>query len=212
MLPISKEFGHGGTGLYDGTLAKLLAEAQGIKIAVVAGAASGKVNIAAIRQEDTILSALYLAGAGTAVTDVSDVASTTTISSVLAAGTLTLAAVVQNDTAVVHSKTYTFKTKTSLSGATYQVKVGIDDAASAANLAAAINQFDGTVVSAVAVGAVVTVTAKAEGTGPNAYTLVGGAHITAGAATLAGGTTTGGVEFGVSTAGGKVVVFYVNKQ
>jgi len=214
MLPISKEFGHGGTGLYDGTLKALLTEAQGLKVALVAGAASGKLNIAALRPEDTIKVALHLVGAGTAVTDVVDITSTTTISTVFASGTVTFASAVAADTVTLRGKVYTFRAAPSIKAATYEVALGTGNVTPAANLAAAINIREAGVLNAVAANDVVTITALAEGVGPNAYTLasINGTRLAVSGATLTGGTATGGIDAGVSTASGKVLVLYANKQ
>ena len=57
-----------------------------------------------------------------------------------------------------------------------------------------------------------TATAVAEGTAPNAYTIVGGTNGTASGATLAGGTATGGISISSSTASAKVLVIWSNKQ
>lgn len=67
LTPINLQtFAKGGSGLSDGTLASAIKELQGLTISPVAGAAAGvKMNIAAIREEDTILAALVQGGVTT---------------------------------------------------------------------------------------------------------------------------------------------------
>jgi phage tail sheath gpL-like len=105
---------------------------------------------------------------------------------VAAAGTLTLTAVVNNDTCVVGTQTFT--AKTSPSGAN-QYAVGMSDTATATNLAAAINAHTALsgALTATAALTVVTVTAKDRGSIGNMVTLTGSAHIAASASTLVGG-------------------------
>lgn len=210
---ISPEFGHGGSGLSDNSLKRILAELQGVTLSVLAGAGSGvKMNLAAIRTQDKLVGVLELVGAGTTVTDVTDRLSATTIADCRAVGTLTLAGLVAGDTAVVRGKTYTFKAAPSIDGATIEVALGADATAAAANLAAAINLHDGALLVAESSLGVVTIHAVAEGTAGNAYTIVGGTHVTASGATLSGGTVTGGISISAATTGSKVLVLWINKS
>lgn len=204
-----KDIGKGGTGeggQGSNTVYSTLKELQGLKVSLVAGAAANtKINIAAIRAEDTIVSAINN-NAGT----LTDITADVSIADVRASGTLTLASVVANDTAVVAGVTFTAKAAvTNLQ----HFLVGVDNDTTAANLAAAINKYFKNMdnkVTATAAAAVVTVVATAEGTGPNAYTLVGGAHITASGAVLSGGTTTGGIKSTSVT--NQVLLVWFNKR
>lgn len=208
-----KGLGSGGAGVAD-ALPKILKELQGLKFAVLDGAAANtKIDLAAIRQEDTIALCLQLADAGGAT----DRTGVTTISSVKASGTLTMATVVNGNTAQVRGVTYTFRT-TPVAGVLTDVQLAGTNADNAANLAAAINAYElrqnaGPRVVASANAAVVTITAVAEGTAPNAFTLVGTAStITASAATLTGGTDTGGISINAATTASKVLLVWFDKQ
>jgi phage tail sheath gpL-like len=218
---ISSQFGKGGSHLTDGGLKGILTEVQGLTVNVVTGAGSGvKMNLAALRTEDTLVSVLELVGAGTTVTDVVDRTSIATIAETKATGTVTCASVANNDTATVNAKVYTFKTtltdlENEVGGSAYEVLIGASDTASAANLAAAINVRDGATVSATSALGVVTVKSVADGTTGNAYTLVssnGTRLAVSGAGTLTGGTATGGLSVSTSTATSKLVVVWMNKQ
>jgi subtilisin family serine protease len=105
-----------------------------------------------------------------------------------ASGTLTLASVVATDSAVVNGVTFT---AVAANATSVQFDVGLDDTATAANLAGAINASANAAIAGILTasssGAVVTVTAVVPGTAGNSLTLVGGTHITASGATLAGG-------------------------
>lgn len=200
MLESLASIGQGGSGLAGtapGSVFAAFKEMQGLKISLLAGAGAGvKNNLAAIRPEDTIVAALNN-NAGT-ITDVSFV------SGVKASGTLTFASAVNTDTFVVNGVTFTIKTAP-VAGVMTDVAVGATNALMAAYAAAAINAFFGATdasVTATAAAAVVTVTAAVTGTAPNSYTLVGGARITASAATLASGTLDAGTTISPVTASG----------
>ena len=200
MLQSIANVGPGGAGISgkdDGSIFAALKELQGLKIALLAGASAGvKNNLAAIRPEDTIVAALNN-NAGT-VTDVSFV------QGVKASGTLTFASAVNTDTFVVNGVTFTIKTAP-VAGVYTDVAVGATNALMATLAAAAINAFFGATdasVTATAAAAVVTVTAAVSGTAPNSYTLVGGARITASAATLASGTADAGTTISPVVASG----------
>lgn len=204
--------GSGGAGLAD-ALPKILKELQGLKFSVLSGAASNtKIDVAALRPEDTILMALQLADAGAAT----DRTASTTIAPVKATGTLTIATAVNGNTATVRGVVYTFRT-TPTPGVLTDVALGGSNAANAANLAAAINYYEsrqnaGAQVVASANAAVVTITAVAEGTGGNSIALVGTAStITASGATLAGGTSTGGILISAATTSSKVLLVWFDK-
>jgi hypothetical protein len=214
LKSISSQLGKGGTGLSDGQLKDILTELQGLTVSVVAGTtADTKINLAAIRKQDTIISVIQHVGAGTAVTDLADVTSTTTIAETHATGTVTCASVAAADTVTVRGKVYTFRVTPSASAHTTEVAIGGSDNASAANLAAAINAND-TALVAVAAANVVTLTANADGTAGNAYTLAtsNNTRLAKSGATLAGGTATGGILNSQSTASSKLVVTWFNKS
>lgn len=105
---------------------------------------------------------------------------------VAASATLTLASVVANDTCVVGTQTFTAKASPSTAN---QFLVGADDSATATSLAAKIAAHASLadVVTASAVGAVVTVSCTKLGLIGNMITLTGSADITANHATLVGG-------------------------
>lgn len=204
--------GIGGAGL-DKVVAAVK-ELQGLKIAVLAGAAADtKINVAAIRAEDTILSMLQFTVGGGNLTAIVDRTGTASITDLRASGTLTLGTVVAGNTATVRGKVYTFRAAPEeLGTSTYEVALGADAAAAAANLAAKINQVDPGALIASANSNVVTVKAILEGTAGNAFTLVGGTNVTASAATLENGTATGGVQNSVSTSGHVVLLAWFDKR
>ncbi len=111
----------------------------------------------------------------------------TKINAVKATGTITLSSHVANDIVTVNGIAFTCKT----SGATgNEYNVGVDDTATAVNLAAALNAnttLDGMIVATSALG-VVTVTALVPGELGNAVTLAISAHGSVSAARMAGGT------------------------
>lgn len=179
------------------SLVSALNEVRGLTVSLIAGASGGtKMNLPAIRREDTILKALNN-NAGT-VTDVSFV------EGAKATGTLTFASAIANDTFVVNSVTFTIKAAP-VAGVLTDLFVLSTNTLQAQAAAAAINAYFGYtsgVVTAVAVGAVVTITATASGTAANSYTTVGGARITAGGATMAGGTADAGITISDTRATG----------
>lgn len=179
------------------SLAAALQEVQGLTFSMLGSSGAGVKNaLAAIRSEDTILAAINN-NAGT----LTNLAFT---QGVKATGTLTFAAAVNTDTFVVNGVTFNIKTSP-VSGVLTDVAVGASNNAMATLAAAAINAYfgatDGSVTASAATN-VVTITASASGTGPNSYTTVGGAHITAGAATLAGGTADAGITISDTRASG----------
>ncbi len=117
---------------------------------------------------------------------------------VAASGTLTLASVAADETAVIGGVTFT--AKASPSGEAQFDQSG-DDTADAASLAAKINAHStlSKVVSASSALGVVTITALQKGIIGNFITIVGDTGITASAATLANGT--GGAQDAAETIG-----------
>ena len=198
--------GIGGAGIHD-RLPKILKELQGFTTTLVAGAvANTKIDVAALRSEDTILAALKF---DTGVP--SDVLGTLTVEDVRASGTLTLSGVVADDTAVVNGKTYTFKA--SANALRREVTVGGSDTITATNLKNKINEVEanGSVVASSS-GAVVTIKAKAEGTGGNSIALGATTHVTRSGATLTGGTATGGFKLSADSTGTNVLLLWFNKK
>lgn len=198
--------GKGGSGIPD-QIPAALKELQGLTVTLVDGATSGtKINVAAMRSEDTILSIIeHIAGVPT-----NDRASIATIADVRASGTLTVGSPSAGATFVVGGITYTLRA--SADPLLNEVTIGANAAGTAANIAAKVNQNDPTRIIATSNSNVVTFRAVAEGTGPNAYTLVGSTGLTASGATLSGGTTTGGFSLSSSTASNKLVVTWFNKR
>lgn len=201
----------GGAGIPD-RLPKVLKELQGLKISKVSGAAQdAKINLAAIRSRDTIISVLEFTKTAGNVTGITDRTGVTSIADVRASGTLTLGTVVANNTAQVNGKTYTFKVSPAENS--LEVALGANAGEAAANLAARINAVDGyNTVIASANSNVVTVRAVAEGTSGNSITLVGGTNVTASGATLSGGTATGGISLSVATTDSDIVVVWYDKD
>lgn len=188
-------------------LAAVLTELQGLKFTVVDGAAAGtKMNVAAMRAEDTIHLALKLDDVWAAPTD--DKANIT-IQPTKASGTITIAGnPVADETVTVNGVVYTWKAAGALTDRRHVKITAGDNTAMAAALAAAINGYEnrvetaltgdanhsGTIVATSALG-VVTVTAVADGTAGNSITLVeASTNVTVSGATLAGGTATGGIK------------------
>lgn len=185
---VSTQLGKGGSGIPD-NLPNIVRELAGLSVAVVAGATAGTaMNVAAMRQEDTILSAIaVLDAAGSANTGVNDAANCT-IQSTRATGTLTVASVIDGSSAIVNGFTYTFKDVPTALG--HVLRTAGNNNANAAALAAAITSYEsrytGTgyvaAVTAVAVSAVVTVSSAVDGLG-NGVVLTGTATVLAAAGT-----------------------------
>lgn len=202
----------GGVGV--GSVQALIRELQGLNVSLLAGGSAGaKLNLAAIRQEDTIIAA-FNNNAGT----LTDVTGTMSIASVRASGTVTAAGNTAGDTVSINGLTYTLVANDATVGELdfSKVKVGASVSACASNLAAAVNareaqRIGGTTVSASVDGAVVTITADVEGTAGNAYALVEtGSSFTISGATLSGGTATGGVRSSGVT--NQIILFWFNKR
>lgn len=197
--------------LTEPNLHSILRELQSLKITPVAGAgaANTKINIAAIRQEDTIVSVIGLEG-GNFV----DRTSVTTIANTKATGTITVGTEAAGDTVTVAGTVYT--ARDTLTGTGNEFLIAALPADTAVNLAAAINYAEDRATNAVRATAatnVVTVTAVADGTAGNALTLAEtGSSFTVSGATLAGGTATGGILINADTTGEQLLVFWYNKQ
>lgn len=171
LQTLSTQLGKGGAGIPD-QIPAALKELQGLRVNLVAGAAAGtKMDIAAMRLEDTILSVLAF-NAGVP----SDDTANCTIQATRASGTITGSVGLPNDggTVVVNGVTYTYKTSPT---ALTHVKIGATFAATGDTLATVINNYENRYtgasygmnapgVYAVSNGAgVVTVYSKADGAG-----------------------------------------------
>lgn len=221
---IAATFGQGGSG-FSSTLRKVLVELQGLRIAVVAGAAAGtKMNVAAMRAEDTILAAL-VEDTTSGVTSGDDAANIT-VQSTSASGTITCSSVDDGDAVNVDGKTFTFRTTPDED---YEVAIGADNTASAANLVKQINsyqtRYEGTterkakVIATSALG-VVTLNVNPEnpavsGAAGNAIVLTstdGTDLAVTGSGTLTGGTDTGGIKSTTNLTGKSLLLFWYNKR
>lgn len=209
--PVIGPGGSGFQGVGSNSAAGVLTELQGLSIELLAGAgADTKIDVAAIRQEDTILKALNN-NAGT----ITDITSSMSINSVKATGTLTASTIIAGSECSVAGKSYVFQAGAPVKYG--EVQVGADDDESITNLAAAITAYENSVgrggaqVTASPATTVCTITAVADGTSGNALGLTteDGTIVVSGA-TLAGGTGTGGVQStGVTN---QVILFWYNKQ
>lgn len=194
---------------------KVVAELRGLTFNLVTGAAADTaIAIPGFENEDTVVKVLNL-------TDLTE-QDITHVSSGdrRAKGTLTIGVVVNDETVAVRGKTYTFKDMKE--GIATNVGPGIipfesdpsgavDEDAIAARLAKVIMSSDSLLVASAA-GPVVTVRARTEGTGGNAYTLTVGAHVTRSGANFTGGSATNGILISDSTAAKKLLVIWYNKQ
>lgn len=172
---------HSASTIHPSDTQQAIRELQGLRMSVVAGTTAGtKMNIAAMRPEDTIVS----------VCDnpptIADDAANCTPSSNRATGTLTVAAATEADTCVVNGVTYTFKT-TPTQATHVKVTVG-NNTTMATALAATINayecrrlstgNFNTPTVTATSNAAVVTVSSAAVGTGSGPVVTEAGSEIT----------------------------------
>jgi hypothetical protein len=195
-----------------GDLVKVLAELQGLTFSLVGGQTAGTAHtLAALRQEDTLVAVLNN-NAGT----ITDIKANITIVDCHASGTVTAASAAAADTVTVDGRVYTAIANLAVPANDLQFSVGANDTACAANLAAAINLGERrdpvSSVTAVAVGAVVTITARAEGTGGNAIALAtsNNTRLAKSGTTLAGGTATG--SFKSSSTTNQVLMLWFNKN
>jgi len=212
-LGTNANMGDGGQGFHgDGpnSAEALIKELQGLNVELLAGAAADtKIDVAAIRSEDTVLKALNN-NAGT----ITDITSTISINALAASGTLQCGTVTAGETVQVNGATYTFQVAAATTH--LQVQIGASATISATNLKNAINLYENRIgagpapIVATSTTDTVTVTATTEGTAGNAIATVGDTNITAGAATLAGGTATGGIQStGITN---QVILFWYNKN
>lgn len=158
-------------------------ELQGLSFTPVAGAAAGtKMNVAALRLEDT----LAFVGQGTSGTFVDDTANCT-IQDTRASGTVTFATAVDGNTFAVNGTTYTVKT---VPAAVNDILLTGTDAQMATRAAAAVNAYEarpfdanglprnpGVVASSTGASGVLTFKSLADGAG-NAPAVSNSAHAT----------------------------------
>lgn len=188
---------------------KIIRELQGLTISVVAGAVAGtKMNIPAMRPEDTILAVIV-----PSATVPADDKANCTIQALKSSGTLTFAAAVNNDSFVVDGVTYTVKAAPT---APTHILLGGTDAQMAAKAVTAINNYNARYVGGVgssngynnpsvyaeATGAVVTITAIAEGAGSAPVVASSGATL----AVAGSGTTSATVTAATAVADNTVTI------
>lgn len=196
-------------------------ELQGYTVTLLAGAAiDTKIDVAAIREEDTILSVIHNT-AGT----LADLTSEAYVFDIKATGTAALASLVAGDQVVISGKIFQAVTGTTPgnggegSAGTWYFGIGANDTESGENLAAVVNHRFGLIpggVTATESTGTVTLKAVQEGTVGNAITLTestSGARITLSAATLTGGTNTGGIALDTTdTTGDQLLVSWYNRK
>lgn len=221
LKAVSTSAGRGAAGSAD--VADAVRELQGVRQDVATGAAANtKINVAAMRQGDHIVSAIAHTDAGGA--PVNDAANLT-IQDTHATGTITVAAVADGDAVNVNGTTFTFKTSPTLAN---HVKIGVVPAdvpatntLNALNLSKAINgypfRYGGAQVkrvTATPAAAVVTVRAVVDSTAGNAYVLTSTTGVrlaVSGAGTLTGGTATGGIKSTTNLTGKTLVILWIKK-
>lgn len=214
-LEQNTQLGVGGAGMQGnapGSVAAMVKELQGFSVSLLAGAAANTtIPLAAIRKEDTVISALNNS-AGT----LTDITANISINSVNASGTVTAGTVVAGDTVTIAGLTYTLVSNPTViaAGDYSKVKVGASATEAATNLAAAVNAREGSrtaLVIATSAVAVVTITAVAEGVAGNSIALTEvGTTFTVSGAVLAGGTATGGIKSTSVT--NQVILYWFNKK
>ncbi len=197
-------------------------ELQGYTKSLLAGnSVDTKIDLAAIRAEDTIVSVLH-STAGVLV----DLTVEASVSDIRANGTITLVSVVEDDTVTVAGQVFQALTGDAFGANSgrantgiFYFGIGVSDTESAVNLAAAINEYFGLQangVSATNLAGVVTVTSTLEGAVGNAITMVENttaSTIVVDNPTLTGGTDTGGVELdSTDTTGDQLIVEWYNRQ
>jgi hypothetical protein len=205
-------------------LSAILKELQGLSFSLVAGAAAGTaMNIAAMRLEDTVLSAISTSATTGAQVDQTG---TITIQDTHASGTLTVASdPTDGDTVTVNGHVYTLKTTPT---AIDHVKITVGNTTTtAAALAAAINAWETRVQTALAGDAnhtalvvatsatnVVTVKAVVDGAAGNGiYSLAtSGPRVTVSGGFVTGGTDTGSIKSSANLTGLNLLVVWFNKQ
>lgn len=206
----------GSQGNRPGSMEAILKELQGLNVSVIDGAAANtKMNLSAIRTEDTIVGAVAMADTWAAPTD--DKANISIVD-LRATGTITVGTVANGDVVTVDGVAFTVVAAITDAQDYRQVLNGGSANATAANLAAAINKMEkirgnnAKLIASVSTN-VVTVTAKAEGTGGNSITLAEtGNTFTISGSTLAGGSATGGIKSTTNLSTATLVLYWYNKK
>ena len=217
-MEIVKGVGNGAAGSQGdrpGSVEAILKELQGLNIDVIDGAAANtKMNLTAIRTEDTIVGAVAYSDTWAAPTN--DKANISIVD-LRATGTITVGTVSVGDVATVDGVAFTIVAAITDAQDYRQVLTGTANQV-AANLAAAINKMEkvrGSTAKLIASANtnVVTVTAKAEGTSGNSITLAEtGNTFTVSGATLAGGSATGGIKSTTNLSTATLVLYWYNKK
>jgi hypothetical protein len=160
-----------------------LTELQGLTFSLLAGAAANtKINLAAIRQEDTVAFAMNN-NAGV----LTDITNTITIADTVAGATITVVGLVAGNTVTIDGYTFTALANTATKAAFDYRKfyLGLSDTDTAANLAAAINgresqRLSGSKMTATPLVNVVTLRATISGVGGVVTTLGTAVRLVAG--------------------------------
>lgn len=131
-------------------LKQIVKELQGLKCVVVAGAVNGtKMNVAALRKEDTLVAVLGVLDAAGSSNAAADDTANVTISETRATGTLTISGnPVAAETFVVNGVTYTFRAAGTLTNDRDILITPGDNTAMAAAVAAAVNAYENRRLSA----------------------------------------------------------------
>lgn len=205
-------------------LQAVIKELQGLTNTLVAGVAAGTaMNIAAIRLEDTIISAISTSATTGAQVDQTG---TITIQDTHASGTVTIATdPTDGDTATINAHVYTFKTTPT---ARDHVKITVGNTTTtAAALRDTVNAYESRVETALTGDAahtaavvatsstnVVTIKAVVDGAAGNSITLAttSGGRVTVSAATLTAGTDTGSIKSSANLTGLNLTVLWLNKK
>ncbi len=193
-------------------LPRIAKELQGFTVSLLAGAsANTTIALAAIRDEDTVISALNN-NAGT----ITDITANISINALKATGTVTCAAVDAADTVTIDGRVYTAIANLATPANSSQFSVGASNTACAENLVAAIiasERLDPySKVTATNLVGVVTITARTAGTAGNAITLTSsdGTDLAVSGATLSGGSATGGIKSTSIT--NQIILMWYNKN
>jgi hypothetical protein len=190
----------------------ILQELQSRKSEVVNGAAAAAAITISGMEEDSTIKSVIMYAAGVP----SDVTAEASCVDRRATGTLTLTGLVAGDVVGVNGKNYTAIANPGIyqNLTPRQFVVGATDTLTAVNLAAAINSQD-TDLTATSATTVVTLRARVRGTGGNSLALVvtgSNSHAARSAATLAGGTATGGFRLSTTNStGNKLVIDWMAK-
>ncbi len=147
------------------TVKKAVTELQGLRSNLVSGAAADiNSDVAEIKTEDTLVSAINNNAGTLTVVDIADI----TIADGFARGSAVFLSVVATDVLIVNSLTYTGVNGVKANNTEFSVDTS--DTAAAADIVDSINSRDGANVLATSVGTTVFIVAIAEGAVGNALT------------------------------------------